>query len=94
MWAGETTACSEVVDDVAAAVRGAEALGSDEDDVHQMTDEEESERGELEQSDGGVAEVEPVHAEHAKEHGEQQRRMEVIAVGPAATNHVFLADAR
>ena len=34
----------------------------------------------LEESDRGVAEVEPVGAEHSQEDGEEERRLEVVPV--------------
>ena len=38
----------------------------------------------LKETDGGVAEVEAVGAEHAQEDGEEERRLEVVAVRPIA----------
>ncbi|KAL1420356.1 hypothetical protein MTO96_024192 [Rhipicephalus appendiculatus] len=59
-------------------------LHRDEDNVHQLSEKHEPERAELCESDGRVAQVEAIHAEHAQEHGQQQRRLERVAVGVAA----------
>lgn len=37
-------------------------------DVHEVTNEEEAESGELEQTYGGISKIEPVNAEHSQEH--------------------------
>ena len=65
-------------------VRGPHDLRCDEDDVEQVSEEEEAEGGELEEAERGVAEVEAVCAKHAQEDGEEQRRLEVVAVRPPA----------
>ena len=71
-------------DDIVRAVRGPHDLRGDEDDVEEVPEEEEAEGGELEEAERGVAEVEAVRAEHAQEDGEEQRRLEVVAVRPPA----------
>ena len=47
-----------------------------------MTKEEESEGRELQESEGWVAQVEPVRPKHPQENGEEQRSVKVVAVGP------------
>ena len=61
-----------------------QSLSSNEDDVDQVTNEEESEGGELEQTQSRVSQVESVSSKHAQEHTEEQSSVEVIVVGPLA----------
>ena len=50
------------------------------------TNEEEAQGGELDEPDGWVAEVEPVHAEHPQEDGEEEGGVEAVSVGPGAVH--------
>ena len=74
-------ASSEVVDDVVAPVRGSQGLCCYEDDVHQVTNEEESQGGEFQKAHGRVAKVESVHTEHAQEDGEEKGGVKVVSIG-------------
>ena len=68
------------------AVCRAKGLGGDQDDVHQVTDEEEAQGGELEETNGGIAQVEPVSSKHAQEDGEEEGSVKVIVVGPGTVH--------
>lgn len=55
--------------------------------IHQLADKHESERAELHQPDGRIAQIESVHTEHAQKHGQQQRRIKVVAIPMESTQH-------
>ena len=74
-------ASSEVVDDVVTSVRGSQALCGYQDDVHQVTDKEEAQGGELQEAHGRVAEVESVHTEHPEEDGDEEGGVKVVSIG-------------
>ena len=76
--------CSKIVDDVMASISRAECLAGYEDDVHEVTDEEEAEGGELEKPNSRIAEVETINAKHAQEDGQEKSGVEVVSVGPVA----------
>ena len=76
--------CSKIVDDVMASISRAKCLAGYEDDVHEVTDEEEAEGGELEKPNSRIAEVETINAKHAQEDGQEERGVEVVPVGPVA----------
>ena len=77
---------SKIVDDIVAAVSWLQRLGGDQDDVHQVTDEEEAQGGELEKTNGRIAQVEPVSSEHPQEDGEKEGSVKVVVIGPGAVH--------
>ena len=68
------------------AVCRAKGLGGDQDDVHQVADEEESQGGEFQESHGRVAEVKSVHTEHAQEDREEESGVKLVSIGELARN--------
>ena len=76
--------CSEVVDDIVAPVRGFQGLCCYEDDVHQVSDEEETQGGEFQKAHGRVTKVESVHTEHAQENREEECGVKVVSIGELA----------
>ena len=75
---------SEVVDDVMAPVRGPEGLSCYEDNVHQVSDEEETQGGEFQKAHGRVTKVESVHTEHAQENREEEGGVKIVSIGELA----------
>ena len=55
-------------------------MARDENDVDQLAQEAEPEGAELHEPHGGVAQIEPVDAKHSQEDGEQEGRVEAVAV--------------
>ncbi len=77
---------SVVVDHVVGAVGRTHDLQRDQQDVQQLPQEHEAEGAQLEQSKRGVAQVEPVHPEHAQKDGQEQRHAERMSVCPFAVH--------
>lgn len=69
-----------VRDHVGRTVGRSDRLRGNQYHIDQLADKHEAQRAELHQTDGRIAEIEAIHAEHAEKHGQQQSGVEMVPI--------------